>query len=561
MEIMKASRTFTKGIVISKTFIMDEVSWKAENSKISGSIQNELKRYSAAAEAAEKELSLLAENNEIFQAHLSLITDPTLTAEVLAKIQDEEKNAELALEEIIHTYIALFDSMDDEYMRERSVDIRDIGKRIMLKLQGRENTSFDSLKEPVIIIAKDLTPSDTANMNLKYVSGFITEEGGITSHVTIMAKTYGIPALTGVGPLIHKIKNDDIVIFDAESGEIILSPDEETILFYKTKQKSFLEEEERLKSNLLLPAVTTDGHSVEIYANVGNITDIYNALQYHAEGIGLFRTEFLYMQNSHFPTEDEQFAVYKEAAELMGDKELIIRTLDIGGDKELSYFDFGKEDNPFLGYRAIRICLDKKDILHTQLRALLRAGVYGNIKIMYPMMISPEELREANSLLEQCRQELTAEGIPFDKNVSTGMMIETPASVVCADIFAKEADFFSIGTNDLTQYTLAIDRGNQKIARLYDAFHPAVLRSMKRAIDEAHRAGIKVGMCGEFASDPRAVKILLGMELDEFSMSAGSFAKTKEIIRSLSYEDAREYARRILSCSSVTEVHQLLVQN
>lgn len=558
MEIIKVPRTFTKGIVISKAFLMKETAWNAEHFELSGSIEDEIKRYNTAVQSVGKELEGLAEKNEIFQAHLSLVTDPVLTDEVIEKIKTEQKNAEAALEEIIASYIEIFLSMDDEYMRERSSDIKDIGRRIMLKLQNRTDYSLTKLTEPVIVIAKDLTPSDTANMNLKYVAGFITEEGGVTSHVTILAKMYGIPALTGAGPILCKVKEGDTIAFDAKKGEIIIRPDEAALSDYRERQRIFESYETQLKKSLLLPASTTDGHLIDVFANVGSIEDIRSALAFHIDGIGLFRTEFLYMQNTHFPTEEEQFTVYKEAAELMGDRELIIRTLDIGGDKGLPYFQFEQEDNPFLGYRAIRMCLDKKDIFRTQLRALLRASAYGNIRIMYPMIISPEELAEAESILSECKQELDTEAITYNKNIITGMMIETPASVSCADIFAKKTGFFSIGTNDLTQYTLAVDRGNQKTAHMYDAFHPAVLRNIAHTITESHKAGIKTGMCGEFASDPRAVKLLIGMGIDELSMSAGSVSEVKAVIQNLSYEDAKNYAKRILSCSSAGEVHLLL---
>ena len=558
MKKIQVSKPFTKGIAISRAFLMKEISWKAENTQISGNIEEEAARYHSAVRQAEGDLQSLAEKNPIWGAHLSLVHDPVLTEEVLVKIQTEKKNAELALEETIQFYEEIFASMDDEYMRERGADIKDVGKRIMLKLQGKENASLADLRSPAIVIARDLAPSDTANMNPDLVRGFITEEGGTTSHVAIMAKMYGIPALVGAGPLLDKIEDGDLIALDAQTGEIVVCPDRETLNIYTEKQKEYEAEKERLQTSLLLPSVTRDGHVVEVSANVGSINDIQNALDAHAEGIGLFRTEFLYMQNSHFPTEEEQFQIYKEAACLMGEKELTIRTLDIGGDKDLSYFDFGAEDNPFLGYRAIRICLDRQDIFRTQLRALLRAGVYGNIRIMYPMIISLEELRKANALLEQCKLELEAEKIPYRKDIPAGMMIETPASVVCADLFARETGFFSIGTNDLTQYTLAVDRGNKKISHMYDAFHPAVLRNIFHSIQEAHKAGIKAGMCGEFAGDPRAIRLLLGMGLDEFSMSAGSMAEAKAIIRSVSYEECQKYAHKILSCSTVEEIHAIL---
>ena len=410
------------------------------------------------------------------------------------------------------------------------------------------------MKEKGIIVAQDLTPSDTAKMDMELVLGFVTEEGGVTSHVSIIAKNNGIPCLVGVGPMLEDAKTGMQMVLDAGAGRILLEPEADVIEEYKKKAEEFEKFQRELKQLASLPSETKDGHAFSICANAGNIADIQNCLQYQIEGIGLFRSEFLYMESDHFPTEEEQFEAYREAAELIGGKELTIRTLDIGGDKELDYFEFPKEDNPFLGYRAIRMCLDRTDIFKTQLRAILRASAFGYIRIMYPMMISLEELEQANTLLAECRAELDEEGISYDKKIQVGMMIETPAGVMMAEEFAQRVDFFSIGTNDLTQYFLAVDRGSKKIAALYNSFHPAVLRAIAHTIRSAHKHGAKVGMCGEFASDARASGILLGMGLDEFSMSAGETSLVKHRLRNCTYEEARIQAEAVLKMETAGEI-------
>jgi phosphotransferase system enzyme I (PtsI) len=427
----------------------------------------------------------------------------------------------------------------------------------MCGLQGIKNNAFEDIAEEVILIAEDLTPSDTACLNLDYILGFITQEGGVTSHVSIMAKGLGIPALVGVQGILQQVNNDDTIIMDAADGKIIINPDENTIYKYRELKKEQRNKQEELAKINHLPAVTKDGITVQLCANVGNVKDIKKAQGYRMDGVGLFRSEFLYMDNTHFPTEEEQFEVYKEAAQICG-KELTIRTLDIGGDKALSYYEFEKEENPFLGWRAIRISLELKDMFKTQLRAILRASAFGVIRIMFPMIISIEELRMSKMILEECKKELKVLNISFDHNIDVGMMIETPASVILIEDFAKEVDFFSIGTNDLTQYLLAVDRGNKKISNMYNSFHPSVIRSIKRVIMAGHQNHIKVGMCGEFASDERAVKLLLGLGLDEFSMSASEITNVKYIIRNTSFEAAQVLAAKACEMQTIQEVYEVL---
>ena len=396
-------------------------------------------------------------------------------------------------------------------------------------------------------------------MNLDYVLGFATQFGGVTSHVCIMARNLGLPALVGVDDLMNQVNDGDMIIIDAGNGDVYVNPSDDMIREFEKKQVEFIKSEEKIKESLHLEPITTDGKRVLIYSNVGNIEDIKNAVKCHIDGIGLFRSEFLYMENTHFPTEEEQFQVYKNAVQICTG-EVIIRTLDIGGDKELSYYEFQKEENPFLGFRAIRISLEMKDMFKQQLRALLRASAFGNVSIMYPMIISIEELIQANSILQECKTELNNEKIPYNKDIKIGMMIETPASVMEADNFAKYVDFFSIGTNDLTQYMLAVDRGNEKIANMYDSFNPAVLHAIQKVIDAGHKENIVVGMCGEFAGDEKACKMLLGMGLDEFSVAFTQVGAIKSIVRSSSYEKCKESAKEIRTATTKEEIIKILEQ-
>ena len=558
MKTINVDKAASKGLAMGKAFVVNKELLVPDTYSITNDdVASEIGKFEAAVEKAVSQLEIIAKDNEIFAAHLEMARDPFLYDGVTDKIKSQNRNVQLALEDTINELAAIFEGMDDEYMKERSADVKDIGYRLMGILKGVNTSGFENINEEVILVAEDLSPSDTSSINLDYVLGFATELGGVTSHVSIIARNLELPALVGVKELMTTIKHGDYLILDSHSCKIIINPDEATINEYTELSKEYKARKEELQALSGLPATTLDNRTVKVYANVGNIEDVKRAVEKGIKGIGLFRTEFLYMENTHFPTEEEQFEVYKEAATLCPE-EVIIRTLDIGGDKSLPYYEFDKEDNPFLGWRAIRISLDLEDVFKAQLRAILRASAFGKVKIMYPMIISMEELNKANSVLETCKKELTAEGIAYDKDINVGIMIETPASVLCVENFAKHVDFFSIGTNDLTQYVLAVDRGNKKIAKLYDSFHPAVIQSIKRVIDAGHAEGIEVGMCGEFAGDEDAALLLLGLGLDEFSMSASAVPTVKQIIRSTSYEKAKEYSDKATSVYTINEVMNIL---
>lgn len=530
MERVIVEKTASRGIAAAPVYKYTEPDLQPEGTVVSESAAAaELEKFEKARSAVMQDLQELAAANEIFAAHLEMAGDFTLQEGVAEKIRTEQKNAQLALQEKIDELADIFSMMDDAYMKERSADIKDVGKRMMAKLKGVELPDLGRIQVPSIVAARDLFPSDTVKLNPELVRGIITEEGGVTSHVSIIAKSLNIPILVGVKGILEKVQDGMTVCMDAEQGVIVVEPDSGTLADYAKRQKAYEERRKRLESMRNTPAVTKEGKRIFLCANVGSIADIKKALEMNIDGVGLFRSEFLYMENTHFPTEEEQYQVYKEAAGLCP-SELTIRTLDIGGDKELPYYDFEKEENPFLGWRAIRISLDMKDMFKEQIRAILRASAFGHVRIMFPMIISLEELREAKLTVEECKRELTQEQIAFDENIEMGMMMETPASVLLAEDFAKEADFFSIGTNDLTQYVLAVDRGNKKIADRYDYFHPAVVKAIAHIIRAGHKEGIKVGMCGEMAGDSKAVPVLLEMGLDEFSMSAGSMDYVREQI-------------------------------
>ena len=558
MKNIKVSKAASKGIVMGKAFIVVQEKLEADKKIIKDNEKEiELAKFHKAVKDSVEDIKILAKESEIFAAHLDVAEDATLHESVENKINSENKNVQLALEETVAEIVTMFESLDDEYLRERASDIKDVGKRMMCKLKGVKSNPFEGINEDVIVVAEDLTPSDTATMDFNFIKGFITEAGGVTSHVAIMARSMEIPAFVGVADFRSGITNDDFIILDAIGNEIIINPDDDIKKTYINKAEEYRKMKEELESMNGLPATTLDGRTVELFANVGSILDVQNAVSRGAEGIGLFRSEFLYMENTKFPTEQEQYDAYKKAIETMKHP-MIIRTLDIGGDKELSYYKFDKEENPFLGWRAIRISLDLKDVFKTQLRAILRASAYGDIRIMYPMIISVEEFRLANEVLEECKAELKTDRIPFNDSIQTGIMIETPAAVMCAEDLAKEVDFFSIGTNDLTQYLLAVDRGNQKIAKMYNSFHPAVLRAINKVIEAGHKYGKLVGMCGEFASDEKALPILLGMGLDEFSMAAVEIASTRYRIRNLKFEDCKELAKKVCSKGTISEIRELI---
>lgn len=555
MKKFSVEKTSSKGFAIGKAYKFEKVSLSPDSYSFSDR-QAEEKLFSDAVAKVSSDLEELAKNNEIFSAHLELVGDVALAEGVIGKIA-EGKNVQIALKETIDEFVMIFESMDDEYMRQRADDIKDIYQRLLSKLKNVEIKNLSLMNEPAIIISSDLAPSDTASMNLDYVLGFATQFGGVTSHVCIMARNLGLPALVGVDDLMNQVNDGDMIIIDAGKGDVYVNPSDDVIKEFEKKQEEFIKHEEKIKESLHLEPITTDGKRVLVYSNVGNIEDVKNAVKCYIDGIGLFRSEFLYMENTHFPTEEEQFEVYKEAVQICSG-EVIIRTLDIGGDKELSYYEFQKEENPFLGFRAIRISLELKDMFKQQLRALLRASAFGNVSIMYPMIISIEELIQANAVLQECKAELDREKIAYNKDIKVGMMIETPASVMEAENFAKYVDFFSIGTNDLTQYMLAVDRGNDKIANMYDSFNPAVLHAIQKVIDAGHKENIVVGMCGEFAGDEKACKMLLGMGLDEFSVAFTQVGAIKSIIRSSSYEKCKEIAKEIRTATNKDEVKKIL---
>lgn len=496
------------------------------------------------------------EEAQIFDAHLLVLEDRMLIEEVISRLKKEQLSVAFIFSEVLKKYIDVFSKIEDEYLKERIVDINDVGKRVLRNLLGKTRQSLADLKERVIVVAHDLSPSDTAAMHKKNVAAFVTDIGGKTSHTAIMAKSLEIPAVVGVEEGTSKIKPGDILIVDGIMGIVIVNPDEKTLAEYRL-------EEEKLKgisANFLLakdlPAVTLDGKVVEISANIEFPDEVPSVKLHGAQGIGLYRTEFFYMNRKDLPTEEEHFQAYKYVAEEMKPYSVIIRTLDLGGDKFLSQFQIPHEMQPFLGWRAIRFCLARPEIFKVQLRAILRASLHGNLKVMYPMISGIEELRQANAILEEAKQELKSKGIPYNGDIKVGAMIEVPSAAVTVDILAQESDFFSIGTNDLIQYSLAVDRVNEKVAYLYEPAHPAVLRLVKNIIDVSHKKKIKVGMCGEMASEQNLALILLGMGLDEFSIPPQAIPELKYIIRSLKFEQAQEIANQALKLSTGTEVEE-----
>ena len=508
----------------------------------------------------EKAFKTLGEHEaEIFEAHLLVLKDPELVDSAKSKIKDEKVNAEFALNEIKEMFVGMFEAMDNEYMRERAADIKDVTNRVLRHILGIKVTDLAGLDEDVILVAHDLTPSDTATMNPKMVLGFLTDIGGRTSHTSIMARTLEIPAVVGLTDITSKVKDGDFIVFNGDTGEVIVNPDYEIKLKYTKLKTDFEEYRKSLELLKGKKSVTLDGRHVELAGNIGSPKDVDGLIKNDAEGVGLYRTEFLYMdKEDEFPSEQEQFEAYKTVLEKMNGKPIVIRTLDIGGDKELPYFNMEPEMNPFLGYRAIRLCLDRIDIFKTQLRALYRASIYGKLRIMFPMISSLEELLSAKEIIKEVLKEFDEKGIEYDKNVEVGMMIEIPSSAIITDILAKHVDFFSIGTNDLIQYTCAVDRMNQKISHLYNQFNPAVLRLIKMTIDNAHKEGKWVGMCGESAGDQKMIPILLGFGLDEFSMSPISILQARKLITSVKYEDMKKVSNEVLNMGSAKEIKEYI---
>lgn len=495
---------------------------------------------------------------DIMQAYLMIMQDPSLISETENLIKNLNYNAEYAVEEGFNSVIQIFETMEDQYMAARSRDIADIKNRILAKLFNEETVNISKLHPDTIIVATELTTSDTAKLDFKNVSGIITEIGGTNSHTSIMARTHLIPAITKVEEATKILKNGDYIAIDGSLGEIYLNPTQEEKEKLLKLKEQILHEQEELEKYKGTETKTKDGYKVELVANIGTPSDVEIIQKNTAEGIGLLRSEFLYMDSENMPSEEEQFNSYKEVAEKMQGKQVIIRTLDIGGDKELKYLKLEKEANPFLGYRAIRLCLDNLNIFKTQLRALLKASNYGNIAIMFPMISSIEELRDAKKILEECKKELDNENIPYKKDIKVGIMIEIPSAALVAQGLAQECDFFSIGTNDLIQYTVAVERGNEKISKLYTKFHPAVIKLVKESIEGAHDAGIFCGMCGEAASDELYIPLLIGLGLDEFSMNANNILKSRKIISNLEKDECIELAKEVLRLTSAEDVEKVL---
>jgi len=554
------------GIGIGKAVVIDKASINITKNYIKDA-GNELDRLMNAIEAAKEQLNELyvstidelgEKEAQIFKSHEMMLEDDTFISDVENRIKQEGVNAEYALNETSNVYIKMFQSIEDEYLRERAEDIKDVMNRVIRILMGISSVDFSNLKENSIIVAKDLTPSDTAQIDRTKVAAMITEIGGKTSHAAIIAQIMGIPTVVGLNNITDKIKNGDTVICDGKTGKVLVNPNAKQ-LFYFTKKKNIEDEiRNELKNQIGLPSVTKDGFKVSLTANIGVPNDVDMALENDAEGIGLFRSEFIFMNREHQPTEDEQFEQYKEVLVKMGDKPVIIRTLDIGGDKNVPYIDIPKEMNPFLGYRAIRLCLGNVEVFRTQLRAILRASVYGNVKIMIPMISTMKELKDSKKILQQAKDELTNEGIKFKKDIEIGIMIEIPSAAIISDLLAREVDFFSIGTNDLIQYTMAVDRMNSKLSYLYSQYHPALLRLIKGIIDNAHEAGIWVGMCGEAARDPKLIPVFVGMGLDEFSMNSPSILRARYIVRNLNKADMELIAKSTLNMENALEVEEYL---
>ena len=496
---------------------------------------------------------------EIMQGHLMLLNDPMLTNEIENAITGDNVCSEFAIETVCTMYADMFASMDDELMQQRATDMRDIKVRLQQVLQGVKPVDIAALPEGSVIVAKDLTPSMTAGINPANVAGIVTEMGGRTSHSAILARALEIPAVVAVPGILGQVEDGAEMIVDGSEGVVLVAPSEEEKAEYTAKRDQFLKEKKELEQYIGKPTVTRDGVEIELVANIGNPDDVEKVLQYDGEGVGLFRTEFLFMDRTAMPTEEEQFEAYKKVAIALNGRPVIIRTLDIGGDKEIPYMGLQKDENPFLGYRAIRFCLDRKDdVYRPQLRALLRASAFGQIKIMIPMVTCIEEIREAKALIEEIKKELDEKGIAYNKEIKVGIMVETAAASLMADVFAKEVDFFSIGTNDLTQYTMSVDRGNEKVSYLYSTFNPAVLRSIRNIIKCGREAGIMVGMCGEAASDPMMIPLLLAFGLNEFSMSSSAILKARKMITGYSEAELQAVADKAMSFVSAKEIENFM---
>ena len=554
IAIAKAYKLVMPDLTVTQNTVEDVA---AEIKKFEDCMAETAKQLEAIKEAASKNLS--AEEAAVFDAHALVLQDPELKTQVLDKINNEKLCAEAALDAVANSFIAMFEMMDDDYFRERAADIKDVSRRLLANLLGKPLPNPALIDEEVVIIADDLTPSDTAQLNKNLVRGFATNIGGRTSHSAIMARSLEIPAVVACKTITEEVKDGDLIVLDGIEGTVMINPDETTVKEYETKRAEFIAYKEELKKLVNEKTITTDGHQVELVANIGSAKDLAGVKENGGEGVGLFRSEFLFMESDAIPSEEAQFEAYKKVAETLDGKPVIIRTLDIGGDKALPYLGLPTEENPFLGFRAVRFCLQRKeDIYKPQLRALLRASAFGKVRIMVPLVTCVDELRAVKAIIEELKQELDAEGIAYDKDIQVGVMMETAAASLIADILAKEADFFSIGTNDLTGYTMAADRGNPDVAYLYSAYNPAVLRSIRNIISAANKEDIMAGMCGEAASDPLLVPVLLGFGLNEFSVSATAILATRKVMSLWTMDECKALVDEVMQLETEAEVKALL---
>ncbi|MBR3311282.1 MAG: phosphoenolpyruvate--protein phosphotransferase [Solobacterium sp.] len=555
----------SQGIAVAKVYKLEqpvleivrkEANPEEEIAKLDAAFKKTVEDIEKIKEVASK--SLAPEELAVFDAHLMMANDPELRGQIEDMIKNDSVNAEFATDQVANMMVMIFESMEDAYMRERAADIKDVTFRLKCNLCGKIIPNLSTIDEPVVIVAKDLTPSDTGSLNKEFAKGFATEIGGRTSHSAIMARSLEIPAVVGVTGILDAAKDGDPVILDALNGEVILYPTEEQVAEYQKKGEEYKAEKEALKALKNKESISTDGHKVLLVGNIGSPADVDGVKENGGEGVGLFRTEFLYMKSEDWPDEETQYQAYKSVLEGMEGKPVVIRTLDIGGDKKLKYYTFEEEMNPFLGVRAVRFCLMKKDIFRTQLRALLRASAFGHLCIMFPMIATVQEFKDAKAVYDEEREKLIAEGIAVGEKVEVGCMIEIPAAAVLADQIAKYADFFSIGTNDLIQYSMAADRMSQPVSYLYQPLNPSILRLIKMTIDGAHKNGKWCGMCGEMAGDELAAPVLLGLGLDEFSMSATSILRARKMINGLSYEEMKAMAAKAVECDTMEEVTELV---
>lgn len=555
------------GVAIAKAYLLVEPDLTFDKNEKVTDVEGEVAKFNNAIEASKVELTKIRNNAEvqlgadkaaIFDAHLLVLDDPELIQPIQDKIKNENANAATALTDVTTQFVTIFESMDNEYMKERAADIRDVSKRVLSHILGIELPNPSMIDESVVIVGNDLTPSDTAQLNKEFVQGFATNIGGRTSHSAIMSRSLEIPAIVGTKSITQEVKQGDMIIVDGLNGDVIVNPTEDELIAYQDKRERYFADKKELQKLRDADTVTVDGVHAELAANIGTPNDLPGVIENGAQGIGLYRTEFLYMGRDQMPTEEEQFEAYKEVLEAMNGKRVVVRTLDIGGDKELSYLNLPEEMNPFLGYRATRLCLAQQDIFRPQLRALLRASVYGKLNIMFPMVATINEFREAKAILLEEKENLKNEGHDISDDIELGIMVEIPATAALADVFAKEVDFFSIGTNDLIQYTLAADRMSERVSYLYQPYNPSILRLVKQVIEASHKEGKWTGMCGEMAGDETAIPLLLGLGLDEFSMSATSILKARRQINGLSKNEMTELANRAVDCATQEEVIELV---